>query len=92
MNKKRFFTKINKRGKLVIIDKDCNTELEDMYCACEVLNRLDLKRRIFIEDNEHLKKSLNYCEEGQQNLMRSKKFESDALDEIAAIIKRLGYD
>jgi len=56
MSEKRFFTKINSKGRLVIIDKDCHTELIDMYLACEVLNRLDLKRRVFIEENEQLRK------------------------------------
>ena len=43
----RFFTKINNKGRLVIIDKECHTELFDMTLACEVLNRLDLKLKTY---------------------------------------------
>ena len=49
MNEKRFFTKINKNGRNVIIDKECHTELFDMTLACEVLNRLDLKLKTYNE-------------------------------------------
>lgn len=51
MNEKRFFTKINNKGRLVIIDKECHTELFDMTLACEVLNRLDLKLKHYNEVN-----------------------------------------
>ena len=47
----RFFTKINNKGRLVIIDKECHTELFDMTLACEVLNRLDLKLKYYNEVN-----------------------------------------
>lgn len=54
MSEKRFFTKINKNGRNVIIDKECHTELFDMTLACEVLNRLDLKLKYYNEVNgEH---------------------------------------
>ena len=46
---KRFFTKINKNGTLVIIDKECHVEIIDMTLACEVLNRLDLKLKTYNE-------------------------------------------
>ena len=73
MNEKRFFTKINKNGRNVIIDKECHTELFDMTLACEVLNRLDLKLKTYNErlgeqqatisalkeENEQLKEELN---------------------------------
>lgn len=49
MNEKRFFTKINKNGRNVIIDKECHIELFDMTLACEVLNRLDLKLKTYNE-------------------------------------------
>ena len=49
MNEKRFFTKINKNGRLVIIDKECHIELIDLTLACEVLNRLDLKLKTYNE-------------------------------------------
>ena len=49
MNEKRFFTKINNKGRLVIIDKECHIELFDMALACEVLNRLDLKLKAYNE-------------------------------------------
>ena len=48
---KRFFTKINKNGTLVIIDKECYVEIIDMTLACEVLNRLDLKLKHYNEVN-----------------------------------------
>ena len=51
MCEKRFFTKINNKGRLVIIDKECHTELFDMTLACEVLNRLDLKLKHYNEVN-----------------------------------------
>ena len=51
MMSKRFFTKINNKGRLVIIDKECHTELFDMALACEVLNRLDLKLKHYNEVN-----------------------------------------
>ena len=61
----------------------------------------DIEKKLnqLAEENEQLQNDYrelfsNYValEEGQQNLMKDKKLESDALDEIATIIKRLGYD
>ena len=49
MSEKRFFTKINKNGRNVIIDKECHIELIDLTLACEVLNRLDLKLKTYNE-------------------------------------------
>ena len=49
MTEKRFFTKINKNGTLIIIDKECHTEIIDMTLACEILNRLDLKLKTYNE-------------------------------------------
>ena len=49
MNEKRFFTKINKNGRNVIIDKECHIELIELTLACEVLNRLDLKLKTYNE-------------------------------------------
>ena len=49
MSEKRFFTKTNKNGRLVIIDKECHIELIDLTLACEVLNRLDLKLKTYNE-------------------------------------------
>ena len=66
---KRFFTKINKQGKNVIIDKECNTEIFDMTLACDVLNRLDLKRKWLNSENEQLRTRLQdvltelYCKD-----------------------------
>ena len=59
---KRFFTKVNKQGKNVIIDKDCNTEIFDLTLACEVLNRLDLKRKWLNDENEQLRQRELYLE------------------------------
>lgn len=47
MSEKRFFTKINKNGRNVIIDKECHIEIIDLTLACEVLNRLDLKLKTY---------------------------------------------
>ncbi|MBP5424068.1 MAG: hypothetical protein J6Y78_16670 [Paludibacteraceae bacterium] len=57
---KRFFTKINKNGRNVIIDKECHIEIIDLTLACEVLNRLDTKRRWLNDENEQLKKQYAY--------------------------------
>ena len=58
MSEKRFFTKVNKNGRNVIIDKECHTELFDMTLACDVLNRLDLKLKTY---NEQLKQLQDLC-------------------------------
>ena len=49
MSEKRFFCKINKNGRLIIIDKECHIEIIDLTLACEVLNRLDLKLKTYNE-------------------------------------------
>ena len=46
---KRFFAKVNRNGRLVIIDKECHIELIDLTIACDVLNRLDLKLKTYNE-------------------------------------------
>ena len=73
MSEKRFFTKINNKGRLVIIDKECHTELFDMTLACEVLNRLDLKLKTYNGQLgeqqatiEHLQAQLREKEEDEQ--------------------------
>ena len=62
MSEKRFFTKINKQGKNVIIDKECHTEIFDLTLACEVLNRLDLKRKWLNDENEQLRQKIGSYE------------------------------
>ena len=69
MSEKRFFTKVNKNGRNVIIDKECHIEIIDLTLACEVLNRLDLKLKYYNEQLgeqqatiEQLKSELNDCE------------------------------
>lgn len=62
MSEKRFFTKINKRGKNVIIDKECHTEIFDLTLACEVLNRLDLKRKWLNDENKQLRQRVAFFE------------------------------
>ena len=62
MSEKRFFTKINKQGKNVIIDKECHTEIFDLTLACEVLNRLDLKRKLLNDENEQLRQKIGSYE------------------------------
>ena len=49
MSEKRFFTKVNRKGRNVIIDKECHIEIIDLTLACEVLNRLDLKLKTYNE-------------------------------------------
>ena len=71
MSEKRFFTKINKQGKNVIIDKECNTEIFDLTLACEVLNRLDLKRRWLNSENEQLRQQVKEYEDYKQRLQKS---------------------
>jgi len=51
MNEKRFFTKVNKNGRNVIIDKQCHIEIIDLTMVCDVLNRLDLKLKHYNEVN-----------------------------------------
>ena len=58
MSEKRFFTKVNKNGRNVIIDKECHIEIIDLTLACEVLNRLDLKLKTY---NEQLKQLQDLC-------------------------------
>ena len=60
MSEKRFFTKVNKNGRNVIIDKECHIELIDLTLACEVLNKLDLKLKTY---NEQLKQLQDLCGE-----------------------------
>ena len=60
MSEKRFFTKINKNGRNVIIDKECNIELIDLTLACDVLNRLDLKLKHYNEVNGEQQSDLIY--------------------------------
>lgn len=49
MSDKRFFCIINKKGRNVIIDKECHIEIIDLTLVCEVLNRLDLKLKTYNE-------------------------------------------
>ena len=51
MGEKRFFCIINKKGRNVIIDKECNIEIIDLTMVCDVLNRLDLKLKHYNEVN-----------------------------------------
>ena len=60
MSEKRFFTKVNRKGRNVIIDKECHIEIIDLTLACEVLNRLDLKLKTY---NEQLKQLQDLCGE-----------------------------
>ena len=64
---KRFFTKVNNKGRLVIIDKECHTELFDMTLACEVLNRLDLKLKTYNEVNGEQQVTIKKQEESLSN-------------------------
>ena len=64
MTEKRFFTKINKNGTLVIIDKECHIEIIDMTLACEVLNRLDLKLKTYNEQLGEQQVTIKNLQEG----------------------------
>jgi len=55
----RFFTKINKKGRNVIMDKECNIEIIDLTLACEVLNRLNLKLKHYNEVNGEQQATIN---------------------------------
>lgn len=68
MNEKRFFTKVNNKGRLVIIDKECHTELFDMTLACEVLNRLDLKLKHYNEVNGEQQATISQLKEENEQL------------------------
>ena len=73
MNEKRFFTKINKNGRNVIIDKECHTELFDMTLACEVLNRLDLKLKTYNEQLGEQQATIEQLQEENKELKHWKK-------------------
>lgn len=84
MSEKRFFTKINKNGINVIIDKECHIEISDLFLACEFLNRLDLKLKTYNEqlgeqqvtiqslkeENEQLRKERDYWETSSKHRQR----------------------
>lgn len=65
---KRFFTKINKNGRLVIIDKECHIEIIDLTLACEVLNRLDLKLKHYNEVNGEQQFTIQSLKEENEQL------------------------
>lgn len=60
---KRFFTKINKNGRNVIIDKECHIEIIDLTLACDVLNRLDLKLKTYNEQLGEQQATISQLEE-----------------------------
>lgn len=64
MTEKRFFTKINKNGTLIIIDKECHKEIIDMTLACEILNRLDLKLKTYNEQLGEQQVTIKNLQEG----------------------------
>lgn len=74
MSEKRFFTKINKNGRNVIIDKECHIEIIDLTLACEVLNRLDLKLKHYNEVNGEQQSTINKLKEENEQLLRCKYF------------------
>jgi hypothetical protein len=59
---KRFFTKVNRNGKNVIIDKECHIEIIDLTLACEVLNRLNLKLKHYNEVNSEQQATIERLE------------------------------
>ena len=63
MSEKRFFCIINKKGRNVIIDKECHTEIIDLTLACEVLNRLDLKLKHYNEVNGEQQATIDKLEQ-----------------------------
>ena len=76
MSDKRFFCIINKKGRNVIIDKECNIEIIDLTMVCEVLNRLNLKLKHYNEVNgeqqatiEQLQKDLEELENNYKDLL-----------------------
>ena len=71
MSEKRFFTKINKNGRNVIIDKECHIELIDLTLACDVLNRLDLKLKHYNEVNGEQQATISALHEENISLKES---------------------
>ena len=74
MSEKRFFTKVNKNGRNVIIDKECHIEIIDLTLACEVLNRLDLKLKHYNEVNGEQQATITALKEENEQLLRCKYF------------------
>jgi len=88
MSEKRFFTKVNKNGRNVIIDKECHIEIIDLTLACEVLNRLDLKLKTY---NEQLKQLQDLCgkSDGENAKLRLK---SKELQEEIKLLKQTNVE
>ena len=68
MSEKRFFTKVNNKGRLVIIDNECHTELFDLTLVCDVLNRLDLKLKHYNEVNGEQQATIQSLKEENEQL------------------------
>jgi len=77
MSDERFFCKVNKQGRNVIIDKDCNTELVDMFLACDVLNRLDLKLKHYNEVNGEQQATIEHLTKSRDKWSKSAKLHSE---------------
>lgn len=72
---------MNKNGRLVIIDNECNIEIIDLTFASEVLNILNLKLKIYNEqlgeqqatisqlkeENEQLRTQLLICQQSKSD-------------------------
>lgn len=69
MSEKRFFTKVNRNGRLVIIDKECHIELIDLTLACDVLNRLDLKLKTYNEQLGKQQEEISYWKHRVSSLL-----------------------
>ena len=88
MNEKRFFTKINKNGRNVIIDKECHTELFDMTLACEVLNRLDLKLKTYNERLGEQQATISALKEENEQLKQSNdRFADTVTKQVSLLIE-----
>ena len=73
MSEKRFFTKVNKNGRNVIIDKECHIEIIDLTMGCDVLNRLDLKLKHYNEVNGEQQATIDKLKEENEQLRQELK-------------------
>ena len=88
MSEKRFFCIINKNGRLIIIDKECHTELFDMTLTCEVLNRLDLKLKTYNEQLGEQQATISALKEENEQLKQSNdRFADTVAKQVSLLIE-----
>ena len=92
MSEKRFFTKINNKGRLAIIDKECHTEIIDLTLACEVLNRLDLKLKTYNEQLGEQQATISALKEENEKLAKMLNANYKTNNELVQYIQMLESD